>query len=91
MTSRERQHPNCVASEALEEKTEGNKDGVWFLGILLFESTTSFSFPPFPYCRASNLRKIDGNFSWEIVTSSAVLDHWVKAWVSKTHENELEK
>ena len=31
--------------------------------------------PPFPYARASNLEKIDANFSWEIVTSSVVLDH----------------
>ena len=36
-----------------------------------------FPFPPFPYSRASNLGKIDANFPWESVTSSAVLDHLV--------------
>ena len=34
-----------------------------------------FPCPPFPYFRASNLGKIDANFSGEILTSSAVLDH----------------
>ena len=29
-------HANCAASEAPEKKIEGNKNGVGFLGILLF-------------------------------------------------------
>ena len=34
-------------------------------------------FPPFPYFIASNLGRIDANFSVEILTPSAVLDHRV--------------
>ena len=47
-----------------------------FRNVTFLKNTTSFSFSPFLYFRASNLGKIDGNFSWEIVKSSAVLDHW---------------
>ena len=65
-------------SETPEEKIEENKDGVRFLGMLPFRKTQlHFPFSPFLYFRASDLRKIDANFSGEIVTSSAVLNHWV--------------
>ena len=48
-----------------------------FQECYLMKNRTSFPFSPglFPCFRVSNLGKIDGNFSWEIVTSSAVLDH----------------
>ena len=43
--------------------------------VSFLKNTTSFSFCPLPYSRASNLSKIFANFSREIVTSSSVLDH----------------
>ena len=46
-----------------------------FRNVTLLKTQLYFPFPPFLYFRASNLGKIDANFSWEIVTSSAVLDH----------------
>ena len=55
---------------------EIDKGGVWFLGMLPFWKTQHhFPFPCFLYFRASNLGKIDANFTWEIVTSFEVLDH----------------
>ena len=48
------------------EKIEGNKDGVWFLGMLPFEKHNFISVSPFPYFRTANLGKnIDANFSGE--------------------------
>ena len=46
-----------------------------FRNVTFLKNTASFSFSPFSYFKASNLGKIDANLSWEIVTSSAVLDH----------------
>ena len=46
-----------------------------FLECYLLKNPTSFSLSLFLYFRASNLGKIDANFSGGIVTSSAVLDH----------------
>ena len=43
--------------------------------VTFLKKTTSLSFSPFPLFRTSNLGKIDANFSGEIVTSSAVLNH----------------
>ena len=70
-----------AASEAPEEKIDGNKDGVQFLGMLPFWKTQlHFPFPPFPYLRASNLRKIDGNFSslenCDVISSFGSLGHF---------------
>ena len=43
--------------------------------VTILKTQLHFPVLPFPYFRASNLGKIDANFFWEIVTSSAVLDH----------------
>ena len=59
--------------EAPEEKIEKSKDGVRFLG----KTELHCHFSPFPYLRASDMGKIEANFSGEILTSSVVLDHLV--------------
>ena len=61
---------SCAESEAPKEKIEGQEDGFWFLGILPFSQL----YFPFPLSLILD-PLIDANFPWEIVTSSAVLDH----------------
>ena len=69
----------CIRGSRRENR--GSKDGVQVLGLLPFWKTQlHFPFPPFPYFRASNLGKININFSGEVVTSSAVLYHPESWW-----------
>ena len=66
----------CIRGSRRERKRKQ-----WLIFLLkrvsFLKNTSSFSFSPLPYSGASNLGKINANFSGEIVTSWSVLDHRV--------------
>ena len=81
------QSPEKVSIQiALHQRVHNRETKMEFvLRNVTFLKNTTFIFlplPPFPYFRASNVGKIHANFSWEIVTSQAVLDHRDVGWVS---------
>ena len=64
----------CIRGSRRESKRK-QRLILLFKRVSFLKNASSLSFSPLSYSGASNLGKIYANFSMEIVTSSAVLDH----------------